>query len=135
VNPYQAPRSDDGAVEGRLVDASLGARFLNVLVDYVCTVVLSMLAIALFGKAGGRIWIAYAAMFAYYVGLEANGGVTPGKLLTGTCVVNQRGGKLTFGQAVVRTLVRFVPLEPISFFWGGRWHDNWSKTRVVKVPR
>jgi uncharacterized RDD family membrane protein YckC len=72
----------------------------------------------------------------YYVVFEALLGRTPGKLITGTRVVNLAGGRPRFTQILGRSFARAVPFEAFSFF-GSRagWHDRWSRTRVVLVRR
>ena len=62
---------------------------------------------------------------------------SPGKFLTGTKVVNESGGKPTFGQILGRSLCRFIPFEAFSFLFGDSsrvvgWHDKFSGTLVVK---
>jgi uncharacterized RDD family membrane protein YckC len=148
VNPYAPPQSsldrpaDAPDNEGYLPDASMGARFLNLLIDLAGRLLLTFLVGAVMGLAGltdisgtADTAIAILCMLGYYVGFEALLGRTPGKLITGTRVVTKRGGKPTLGQILGRTLARFVPFEPFSFL--GRlptgWHDRWSRTRVVKV--
>ena len=74
-------------------------------------------------------------MFIYYVGLEASFGWTIGKLATGTRVINKKGRKPTVGDVIGRTLMRFVPFEPLTVLFGRGWHDSASDTRVVRVRR
>lgn len=61
-------------------------------------------------------------------------GKTIGKLLTGTKVIKEDGRKLTFGNVLVRTIVRYIPFEIFSFFGSNQdgWHDKFSGTIVVK---
>ena len=72
---------------------------------------------------------------AYYIVCESFFGVTIGKLITGTRVVDNEGGRPRFKQIVGRSLARFVPFEQFSFFSTPAigWHDTWSGTRVVKT--
>jgi len=75
----------------------------------------------------------------YYVPQEAFSGRTLGKLITGTKAVSEDGTNLTFGQALGRTLCRFIPFEAFSFL-GGRgmprgWHDKIPKTKVISLRR
>ena len=42
------------------------------------------------------------------------------------------GSKPNLLTIVIRTLIRFVPFEYLSFGFGIWWHDQWTKTRVVK---
>jgi uncharacterized RDD family membrane protein YckC len=69
--------------------------------------------------------ITYYFLFEYYLRR------TPGKLLMGLRVERAGGGVPTAGEVLIRTLVRFVPLEPFS--GPGRWwHDRWSHTQVIR---
>jgi uncharacterized RDD family membrane protein YckC len=65
---------------------------------------------------------------------ESRFGRTLGKLITSTKVIAQDVVKPGFGRAMVRTLCRFIPFEPFSFFGAERrgWHDSIAKTWVVK---
>lgn len=84
---------------------------------------------------GIKWWGVYIIFYiAYYVVLEVLFGRTLGKVLTGTRVVNSDGLALSIPAAVVRTLCRLIPLEPMSFSLGEAWwHDSISRTQVVRV--
>lgn len=72
---------------------------------------------------------------AYYTLMEgATGGRTLGKLITGAIAVKEDGSRIGFKEALLRSLVRFVPFEPLSAF-GRPWHDSWTRTLVVKKFR
>jgi uncharacterized RDD family membrane protein YckC len=147
LNPYQAPKAEleprAGAPAPLLPTASGGARFLNLVVDYVvCQIISGVLGFAV-GSGGldptnGQLMLlAIAIPIAYYLALEGAAGVTVGKLVTGTRVVGADGDKATFAQIFGRTFARFVPFEPFSFLGSssGGWHDRWSGTMVVRVRR
>lgn len=71
----------------------------------------------------------------YYISFELVTGKTPGKMNTKTRVVMQDGSQLTFGAVFIRTIVRIIPFEALSFLGSKNpigWHDKWSKTRVVE---
>lgn len=71
--------------------------------------------------------------FTYYTVFEsATNGRTLGKILTGTIAINQDGTPFTFKNALMRTLCRFIPFEPLSALWYMPWHDSITKTAVVK---
>lgn len=141
-NPYEPPKVDGQSsartVPGRLV-ASRGARFANLVVDSGCRFII-WLTLGYFGGDDGgkpRMWVIALSllwMVGYYFVFEALFRVTPGKLVTSTRVVDLDGNKPTVFPIFVRSLARFVPFEPLSFF--GRsaewWHDRWSDTRVVR---
>jgi uncharacterized RDD family membrane protein YckC len=148
-NPYQPPQADVNATVGepseRLTDASVGIRFANLCIDVVgrllfATVLGGLLVLVSgvrFAAGFSGIVFGLGSMFLYYVLFEGLFGRTLGKLVTGTRVVTSDGGKPRFLQICGRTLARFVPFEPFSFFGSGPsgWHDRWSETRVVRVRR
>jgi uncharacterized RDD family membrane protein YckC len=148
-NPFEPPRADvnaafeASAARPQLNDASMGARFLNLLIDTIVRRVLGgpigTFAADQFGVTGrvGRVALALGWIFVYYLVFEATLGLTLGKLVTGTRVVTVDGSKPTFGQICRRTLARFIPFEPLSFFGSSLsgWHDTMSRTRVVRVRR
>jgi uncharacterized RDD family membrane protein YckC len=59
-------------------------------------------------------------------------GYTLGKLITGTKAVRDNMQPLTWRDAILRSLSRMVPLEPLSGF-GTPWHDSWTNTMVIKA--
>lgn len=69
--------------------------------------------------------------FAYYAGFEGFFGSTPGKMLLGRVVIDEFGERPDFPRVMLRTIIRWVPFEPISCLWPRGWHDQWSKTFVV----
>ena len=74
----------------------------------------------------------------YYTAFETlTGGKTIGKYITRTRAVTADGTRLTFKTALVRSLCRFIPLEPFSAFGKPSfpWHDRLTKTLVVDEQR
>ena len=71
---------------------------------------------------------------AYYFLFEALTFRTPGKMLCQTRVMRLDGEDPTIGTALLRTLVRLVPFEPVSFLGSlnAGWHDRWTNTCVVR---
>jgi uncharacterized RDD family membrane protein YckC len=146
-NPYQSPASrvaDDEVLA--MVPAERWRRFVNLLVDYFGFFLLSLVIGLLIGVFGGaaavrrlqetpNILVGVVILTIYYVPLELLFGRTLGKLVTGTRVVNEQGGKPSVGQVFGRTFARFIPFEAFSFFSADArgWHDSLSKTYVVKV--
>lgn len=51
---------------------------------------------------------------------------------TGSCVAGNHS-KMSTGKALRRSLLRLIPLDAVSFLWGGNWHDTLSKTSVVQL--
>jgi len=147
-NPrFAAPAADVSPVPelaGEFETAGPGRRFLNFVFDYVVFVVLSMvLGVVLavigqadlidrMGKLGSNV-LFIALYLGYYFGCELLLGRTPGKFVTRTAVISDRGGPPSVGQLIKRTLIRLVPFEFLSAFRGSRlmWHDSGSDTRVV----
>lgn len=61
-------------------------------------------------------------------------GYTLGKLISGTRAIREDGTELTFKDALLRSLCRLVPFEPLSIWFGeGLWHDRWTKTMVIRA--
>ena len=60
---------------------------------------------------------------------------TPAKYLTNGRTTNDEGEKPRLGQIVLRSMIRFIPLDAISFAVSGGWHDQWTRTNVVEVER
>ena len=117
-----------------LVDASLAAfgvvavlKGAVVLVDSEA-VLLQMLAVT------KSKWAVFLLPLPYYLFFEVGFRTTPAKFLTGSVVTTADGGVPTRRQLLGRTLLRFIPLEPLSFFDrdGKGWHDAGSKTYVVR---
>jgi len=166
-NPYTAPQSEVtlplvAPVELRVVSRWL--RLANLLIDYIAQLGIGFmigLLIALLGLADpflaagklGEYGLGVLILLFYYTLVEGLFGVSLGKLITGTKVVNQDGSRLSFKGAIKRSLCRLIPFEAFSFlgskssrhdFIGGEagrydsmgcklgWHDSISKTLVVK---
>lgn len=69
----------------------------------------------------------------YYVLGEFYFQQTVGKFFTKSIVVDEHGDKPDFQTILVRTVIRFIPFEPFSFFANNRgWHDKWTKTYVIR---
>lgn len=130
VDPYAPPQADEDESTAReprleLAVASQSARFLNSVIDSIVLAVVSGGA----KNPAGQLLL----MFGYYWGLEAFFGATLGKLVTRTRVVAVDGRPATAWQILGRTLIRFIPVEALSFMSSNPvgWHDRWSNTRVV----
>jgi uncharacterized RDD family membrane protein YckC len=157
-NPYAPPVAvvlpvaRQGFDLGEFDAAGNGKRFLNFIIDRV--VLFGLMFVVGFGVAllhemgvtGPAEWMnattpledllfGVALTCFYYVVMEGGFGLTVGKLITGTRVVDESGRKPSILAVLGRTLVRFVPFEPFSFFGGnpGGWHDGWSGTQVIDI--
>ncbi len=127
--------------------ATSGKRFLNLILDmifyYIFVIIVGfilgiLIALKIINPINPYI-VSFSALFIYYTFLEAFGGRTVGKLITGTKVVNKEGSKITFIQAFLRTICRNIPFEALSFFGDkGRpvgWHDLITGTRVIDIRK
>jgi len=145
-NPYLPPKANvDGAEAAREIEpVSRWLRFATFFIDYIAVYaygyVVGFGAVLAFGTAGMRaiqsvpqFVLAVLLMFTYYVFFEGIWGRTPGKFVCGTVVVTQGGTKPTLGRIALRTVCRFIPFEPFSFFGERGWHDEISNTYVVST--
>lgn len=143
-NPYLPPTADVAVDEGQrsAIDASKLRRFGTFAVDYVlfiaCGAVFGFAIAFIFGERGMAVikavpefLLGLPIFIGYYLLFEGLWSRTPGKLVFGTVVANDDLQKPSFLQIVKRTLCRFIPFEPFSFFGARGWHDSISKTRVV----
>ena len=148
LNPYAAPSTsqDESNDPHLVVPAGQGARLLNFLIDYFVQVAISFLfgvvVVVIGGQAGvdfiegtPGIVIGIPIFLGYYFVFEATTSRTLGKLVTGTKVVNENGGKPTLGQIAGRTFARLIPFEAFSFFGTPTrgWHDSLPNTFVIKA--
>ncbi|MGJ7903228.1 RDD family protein [Lysobacter sp. 1R34A] len=153
-NPYHAPQTAVQLDErmAKLEAASFLRRFFNYLIDFVACYAIGFViafAFALFGGEGALAAmdepnllrdyaIGIGLMLAYYIPLEGMFGVTVGKLITGTRVVDEQGRPPGWGQVIGRTFARLIPLEPFSVLFSDSrrpagWHDRLPKTLVVRT--
>lgn len=150
MNPYAAPSSDASLSAGMdepqgITPASQGARLANLIIDYIAQSVIGfgfgMAVVVVGGESGVEfldstpgLFIGVPILLAYYFLLEATTSQTLGKMITGTKVVDQYGGKPTMGQIAGRCFCRLIPFEAFSFFGSPPrgWHDSIPKTYVVK---
>lgn len=151
-NPYRSPASNVVEVHlaQAMADAGKWRRFFNLVLDYLAMLaaffVVAVVTILLGGEAA-IAWIedmgfwqeqllGVGMLLAYYVVMEGLFGLTIGKWITGTRVVDERGGPPTCRQAVLRSLARLIPFEPFSLLFSEDgvargWHDTLPGTRVV----
>ncbi len=137
--------------------ASTGQRFLNYLIDnlfmrfglsYVTGMLVGLFLGAFFPEYAAKIaydqtsfdfilllyLVAILNYIVYYTFCEkVFRGYTLGKLITGTRAMCDDGIELRFKDAILRSLSRLVPFEPLSGFGYQPWHDSWTKTTVIKA--
>ncbi|WP_153796460.1 RDD family protein [Foetidibacter luteolus] len=79
------------------------------------------------------VWF-YIMLVLYYIIFESIFKRTPGKWLSYSKVVNRQGGKPTFLQVIIRSLIRLTIIDCFFFpFLDKTLHDYLSKTEVVEV--
>lgn len=115
-------------------------RFLNFVIDAFSILVITFLIIVIISLLDLNIvrfkYLCPLVALLYYIFMEGLFGKTIGKYITKTKVqyLDQKFHKLFY--ALVRTLFRLIPVEPISVILNKKclmWHDFLSKSRVVKV--
>ena len=135
--------------------ASHGERFLNWLIDnivmrftisylssYGIVYLLSLISPPVVTEIANRnlttlfVLTYFVAIFnylCYYTVMEKLfNGRTVGKFITATRAVKIDGSELAFRDALLRSLCRLIPFEPLSGF-GTLWHDAWTNTMVIKT--
>jgi uncharacterized RDD family membrane protein YckC len=148
-NPYLPPRArvDESEAPRTLERAGRGRRFGTFIIDYIVTnaivfaatfmLVLSIgpRAAEWFAGLGSRLFFVIVLTIGYYAFFEGFWARTPGKWVCGTRVVSGAGTSPSFRAVIIRTLCRYIPFEPFSFFGeaGSGWHDTISKTQVVRT--
>jgi len=117
-------------------------RFLNFVLDYAGLYVFAYVFGYILGITGLYFILEYMnewflgmiILLLYYVIFESIWSKTPAKFITKTKVITENGEKPDYKTILIRTLVRFVPLEAFTFLSPERprgWHDKWSKTIVI----
>lgn len=143
--------------ENMYTDSGNWRRFANYIIDSIMIGIIQFGVVSLFGlfissTSSGSIdniyqdnmttklmdyLLQFIFTIIYYSIFESLTGRTLGKYITKTKVIHvETGDKPTFYEALIRSLCRFIPFEPFSFFGSGEggWHDSISKTRVVNLP-
>jgi len=142
-NPYQSPNAPMQTQDAldELPLAGHGRRFLTLVLDYLAifliVVALMIVAAVIDAELMAKIEkvpdfiINITAMTTFYVFFEGIWGRTPGKFILGTMVLTDDNTRPTIKTVFIRTLCRFIPFEPFSFFGERGWHDKISDTKVV----
>lgn len=80
-------------------------------------------------------WISILVYFLYYLIFEYSKGQTLGKMITRSKVVSITENKdYFFIQIILRTLMRFIPLDILSYLFLYRGLHDWiSKTNIIKL--
>lgn len=96
--------------------ANVGKRVLGAIIDIIVLLVVSIVYGMMFGKAedasvsvtGIPALILFTLMFLYFAVMETTTGKTIGKYVSKTKVVDDRGEKISWRQAIGRNLIRIV---------------------------
>lgn len=155
MDPIENPAEPQGLfddMEYRLVQASMGKRFLNYLIDVIVFGVLifiSLMVVASFNpqlietliikNETGQLSFVQQLLIQVIYGtymfiVEALfKGKSLGKLVTGTRVVKQNGSPIMIRDAQLRGLCRMVPFNAFSALGNPSfpWHDRWTRTYVI----
>lgn len=118
-------------------------RFLHSVIDPICAYLCAILIIFIFrflidfteSIAFGLLYIilAFSGFVGYYLVMEIKFQKTVAKFLTRTKVVATDGSRPSEKKIILRTMVRFFPLDGLSYlFLREGFHDSFSGTRVVK---
>jgi uncharacterized RDD family membrane protein YckC len=115
---------------------SMSKRFINLLVD---SLVISLIQypigyLNMLNPSWTFILLAVLIYFLYYILFEFYLQRTIGKFITGSIVVNEYGDRPDFKMICLRTVIRIIPFEFISYFGQDEnrwWHDRWTRTYVI----
>ncbi len=135
----------------RLIPAPAWKRLINIILDYIGTILFFSTIIFLIAyvtetsikenfihnqKAYPIAFNALGifAMYVYYIVCEFYlSGKTFGKYLTGTVVVTPAGQPPNLNQVLIRSALRFIPLEGVFLLLNPQsLHDEWSGTLVIE---
>ncbi|WP_421568499.1 RDD family protein [Stenotrophomonas sp. PD6] len=92
----------------------IAARWLATIIDSVLLLAVLFIPAVALDKSVGEIviWVSLALIAAYFPVMETRFGGSLGKLATATRVVNIRGERPNWWQAIVRTLLRLIEVNP-----------------------
>ncbi|UPL48263.1 RDD family protein [Hymenobacter sublimis] len=121
------------------MEASKTRRFFNWLIDNI-GVLLLISALIRWGSPSTTTQLqlrltSVGFLFVYYLATEYFFQRSLGKFLTHTLVVNRQDERPSLAAVFLRTLCRFIPLEPASLLLNKKrtWHDMLSGTKVVFI--
>lgn len=116
---------------------SSSKRVLNLLIDSFCYLLL-VVAVGYSAKSFVTrevlYWILIIMYYLYYLLGEFFFGQTIGKRVTKTKVASLDNGKPSFLAIFIRTLLRIVPFDFISYLvYSQGIHDTYSKTKLINT--
>jgi uncharacterized RDD family membrane protein YckC len=123
------------------INASKTKRFFNYLIDLIIIYIFVFGSAFLLAITNPKVasenaallgyTLAFIGILGYYSLFEGLTSQTIGKMITGTIVITEDGNKISFKNALIRSLCRLIPFEGLSFFGERGWHDTITETRVV----
>ncbi len=113
-------------------------RFFNFLLDsafYFSLLIIFLMSFKNVIDKDNVKWISIVCYFLYYFLFEYFKGQTPGKMITKSKMISSSDNRnFFFIRIFVRTLVRFIPFDILSYLFLDRGlHDICSKTEVIKL--
>jgi len=113
-------------------------RFINFLLDTAIYLVLMIAFLMTFRNVIEQEnvkWISILCYFIYYFLFEYTKGQTPGKIITRSKVISlSENKKYYFIEILLRTLMRFIPIDMLSYLFSYRGLHDWiSKTTIIKL--
>lgn len=153
-NPYDAPQASIRAERAaQLVVAGRLLRLVNYFIDSAACLALIFCGLSVYSAFDPGVMealkqpntlrdivVTTVVLLIYYVPMEGIFGVTLGKLVTNTRVVDEHGRPPSWGQVLGRTFARLIPFEAFTILFSpaqrpAAWHDRLAKTLVVRGPR
>jgi len=124
-------------------------RFISLYIDLIIVSIISLLYLFFIDSKGpfvqnqgfpfwdtNRIWIFQLTVyFFYFLFLEYFLGYTFGKKILNLRISTNVPRNLWFLKVFLRTFIRILPINPISFLFYDEkifWHEKWSKVYTVK---
>ena len=127
----------------KLLKSPIIRRFASFYIDLIMISVITLLYLFFLNKGPfvqnkgfpywdiSKIWIFQLVIYTlYFLFCEYYFGTTLGKRLLGF----RLEGKRNFMNIFIRTIVRLIPFEPLSFVFSSKdlfWHESWSKCHTI----
>lgn len=116
------------------VSSSRSKRLVNYLIDVLLIAGIAFDKFYLLQQTVGFRYVMIGCLVIYYFLSEGLYGRTLGKIFTNTTLRKESG---FVSKVLLRTLLRLVPFEQLSFVFGSKpgWHDRFSKTQLYTATR
>jgi uncharacterized RDD family membrane protein YckC len=109
-------------------------RFYNVLIDFIAIIFITYFLLSLIGEVDENVILIFwpFVAFIYYLLFESLFGITVGKIVTKSKVINCFGEKPHFFSIFMRTLCRYIPFDAFTYLTEGEgWHGAFTGTYVI----